>query len=95
MRDPTISETWRAEDPGAAPPRREAETLIVWRRDVDVFHRPADADESRWLPQMAGGDGVTFERLCATLGETLPDEVAAARAFELCARWAAEGLLDR
>ena len=60
-----------------------------------MFHRPADADEARWLPRMADGEGVSFESLCATLGETLPDEVAAARAFELCARWAGEGLLVR
>ena len=91
----TISETWRADDPAAVLPRAEPEALIVWRRDVDVFHRPADADEARWLPRMADGEGVSFESLCATLGETLPDEVAAARAFELCARWAGEGLLVR
>jgi hypothetical protein len=91
----TVSETWRADDPGATPPRAQPETLIVWRREVDVFHRPSDADEARWLARMADGEGVTFETLCATLGETLPDEAAAARAFELCARWAAEGLLDR
>ena len=91
----TVSETWRADDPGATPPRAEPETLIVWRREVDVFHRPSDADEARWLARMADGEGVTFETLCSTLGETLPDEAAAARAFELCARWAGEGLLDR
>jgi hypothetical protein len=88
-----ISETWRADDPGAAPPRAEAETLIVWRRDVDVFHRCADGDEAHWLPRLSPQEGVPFEAVCAQLGETRPDAAAAARAFELVARWAGEGLL--
>jgi hypothetical protein len=90
----TISETWRAEDPGAAPPRAEPETLIVWRRDADVFHRPADADEARFFPQLAAPAGAAFETLCAALAETRSDDEAAARAFELVARWAGEGLLS-
>ena len=89
----TISETWRAADP-APPPRAEIETLIVWRRDVDVFHRPVDVDEARWLPCLAAADGVAFETLCAALGETRSDEEAAARGFELVARWAGEELLS-
>jgi hypothetical protein len=90
----TISHTWRAENPGLTPPRAQPETLIVWRRDVDVFHRPADADEARWLPRLADADGFAFETLCAALAESLSDDEAAARAFELVARWAGEGLLS-
>jgi hypothetical protein len=89
----TISETWRAADATAAPPRAEPETLIVWRRDVDVYHRSVDPDEARWLPRVADAEGVAFETLCAALGETRSDEEAAARAFELVARWAGEELL--
>ena len=92
----TISDTWRAEDPDAAPPRAEPETLIVWRRDVDVFHRPADADEAGWLPRLADGEGVSFESLCATLGETRADEVAGrARVRAVARAGRAEGLLAR
>ena len=86
----TISEIWRAPDP---PPRAQPETVIVWRRDVDVYHRAVDADETCWLPRLEGPDGVAFETLCAALGETRSDEEAAARAFELVARWAGEELL--
>ena len=89
----TISETWRADDPGVTPPRAEPETLIVWRRDVDVFHRSADSDEGRFLPRLAQAV-VTFEALCAELAETRADADAAARAFELVARWVGEGLLS-
>jgi hypothetical protein len=89
----TISETWRADDPSRTPPRAEPETLIVWRRDHDVFHRPADADEDRFLEPLASAGGVVFAALCAELAETRDDEAAAARAFELVARWAGEGLI--
>ena len=88
-----IAATWRAEDPGAAPPVETAETLIVWRRDGDVFHRAADADEAAWLRALAAEGGVLFAGLCETLGETRSEEAAAARAFELVGRWTGEGLL--
>jgi hypothetical protein len=48
-----VAETWRADDPAASPPREAAETLIVWRRDGEVFHRPAEADEALWFPRLA------------------------------------------
>jgi hypothetical protein len=88
-----IGATWRAEDPNDAPPPVAPETMIVWRRDGTVFHRPADADEAAWLPRLAAAPGVLFGDLCAALAEELPDEAAAARAFELVARWAAEELI--
>jgi hypothetical protein len=68
--------------------------LIVWRRELDVLHRAADDDEARWFPRLANPGGVAFETLCAALAETRTDEAAAARAFELVARWAGEGLLS-
>lgn len=89
----TVSETWRAEGGGDAAPRPEPETLIVWRRDVTVFHRPADADEVRWLPRLASADGVVFKDLCEGLAGTYGLVRSARRAFELTARWAGEELL--
>jgi hypothetical protein len=88
-----ISEAWRAENRSDTPPRAEPETQIVWRRDGTVYHRAADGDEGRWLPRLAREDGVEFSDLCAALADTLSDEAAAARAFELVARWAGEGLI--
>ena len=89
-----ISPLWRADDDGsAAPPAAAPETLIVWRRDDAVFHRVADAGEARWLLRLAAHEGLLFESLCAEVSETEADEAAAARAFELCARWIGEGLL--
>jgi len=90
-----IAAIWRAADGDdvSSPPRAETETLIVWRRDDTVYHRPADEDEARWLLRLAAADGAPFVDLCAALGETQSDEAAAARAFELLARWAGEGLI--
>jgi hypothetical protein len=89
-----IAAIWRAADgEPIAPPPAAPEMLVVWRRDDAVFHRAADADEARWLPRLADRDGLPFADLCAGLGETQSDEAAAARAFELCARWIGEGLL--
>ena len=58
-----------------------------------MYHRAADPDEARWLPRLAGPEGVVFESLCAALADTLSDEAAAARAFELVARWAGDGMI--
>ena len=88
-----IAAVWRGEDPNEVPPRAEPETLIVWRREATVYHRVADGDEVRWLPRLATAEGVLFGELCAGLGTNLSDEAAAARAFELLARWAAEELI--
>jgi hypothetical protein len=100
----TISETWRAakdaandsEPPAAgdAPPAEAPELLIVWRRDGEVLHRAAGAEEARWLPALADPAGLLFESLCAALAESsASDAAAAARAFELCAGWIADGVL--
>ena len=86
-----LAALWRAEDPAAVPAPTPS-TLIVWRHDGDVFHRPADVEEADWLRQLAVGD-VPFEALCAALATGRTDEAAAARAFELLGRWASRGLL--
>jgi hypothetical protein len=96
-----VASLWRIdEDQALAAATRAAapaaETLLVWRRDVDVYHRAVDADEARWLSrlQTAGsGDALRFETLCEDLAAAASDEEAAARAFELVGRWTADGVL--
>jgi hypothetical protein len=88
-----IASAWRAENGNDTPPRAAPETLIVWRRDVTVYHRAVDEDEARWLPRLAHERGVEFGDLCAALADKLSDEAAAARAFQLVARWASEGMI--
>jgi hypothetical protein len=46
-----VSEVWDA--PEAAPAERE-ESLLVWRQDIEVYHRALDEDEVRLLPMLDG-----------------------------------------
>lgn len=88
-----VDEPWLALERGSTlPPARAAErTLVVWRSDFVVFHRPLDEAERALLPLLRRG--AEFADVCAALGEgrTLPD--AAELAFELLSRWCDEGLL--
>lgn len=87
-----VAALWRGDDPGATDVAPNPTTLIVWRRGDDVFHRAADAEEARWLGRLAAGE-ITFDLLCGELAAGRTDEAAAARAFELVGRWAADGVL--
>lgn len=82
---------WRGSEDAPETPEARPETLLVWRRDLDVFHRAIDAEEAECLERVGGG--IAFAELCARLAIGRTDEVAAVRAFELVARWAADGLL--
>jgi hypothetical protein len=83
---------WRSDDPGAAVPEPSPTALLVWRREVEVFHRSVDGEEADWLRRLESG-GVMFASLCDGLARGRSDEAAAARAFELVGRWASDGLL--
>jgi hypothetical protein len=72
-------------------PEQGPETLFVWRRELEVFHRAVDSDEAAWLRRLA--PGISFEALCEELGRDAPDDVAAARALALVGRLAADGAL--
>lgn len=98
-----IAPLWRIEDSAtlaaaarsAAP---SAESIVVWRRDVDVYHRAVDEDEARWLARVQAstgyGGGLSFETLCGELeAAATSDEAAAARAFALLNRWIGDELL--
>jgi len=81
-----VDDLWSALEDGdarfePAPARR---TVLVWRKDVVVFHRTLDDDEGALAPHIAGG--VAFADACATLaGAGLVEP--AARAAELLLRW--------
>jgi hypothetical protein len=87
-----LGELWRADDPASVVPARATGALLVWRRGLEVLHRPTGEEETSWLRRLAAGE-VTFEALCASLADGRTDEQAAARAFELVGRWATDGLL--
>jgi hypothetical protein len=71
------------EEPAEAP-----RTLLVWRRGVEVFHRPLAADEEALL-----GRAGTFGAVCEQLAATQAADEAAARGFALLARWLSDELI--
>jgi hypothetical protein len=96
-----ISPLWRALEEGRAErveeddtpgdPAKVAETILIWRQQLTVFHRVVDADEVLCLPLLR--DGATFAAVCEQVLADAPAETAAQRAFELLARWLGDGLL--
>ena len=67
----------------------EHRVVLVWRRDLKVFHRTLDADEARIVPAMIAG--TTFGGAC----ELLDEATAAERAIELLVRWLDAQILTR
>jgi hypothetical protein len=100
-----IAPLWRAlEDAGAerpadpatldamVPPPEARGTILIWRKDLTVFHRVLDADEVVCLPLLQAG--TTFAAVCErALADAADAEAAARRAFELLARWIDDGVL--
>jgi hypothetical protein len=87
-----VAPLWRSDDPGGAVPEPSPSGLLVWRHEMEVLHRAVDGEEADWLRRLTS-DEVAFETLCSGLAVGRSDQAAAARAFELCGRWAADGLL--
>ena len=65
--------------------------MLVWRKDVTVYHRPVDEAERTALGRAA--EGTTFGALCEALAATLPPEEAITRAFAWLSTWLADELL--
>jgi hypothetical protein len=86
---------WRTLEEGEAPadPPAAPETLLVWRRDVDVVHRVIHADERDLLGLAAAG--TTVQALCERLAVGEDEAGAAQKAFHLLGRWLADGLVTR
>jgi hypothetical protein len=75
---------WDAlENEQPVPARRDdPRTVLVWRRDITVFHRTLEEDEESALHRITGGG--TFANVCEVFAHR-PD--ATARAIELLLRW--------
>jgi hypothetical protein len=67
--------------------------LVVWRRDIEVYHRSASAAEVEALPLLTAG--TTLGVLCERLGEGRGEEAAARLAFELVGAWVGDALIAR
>jgi hypothetical protein len=79
-------------DDGPAAPAAEPRTLLVWRQEVEVYHRAVDALERAALSRVQ--EGTTFGLICELVAAELPEAEAAPRAFSLLANWASDGLLQ-
>jgi hypothetical protein len=86
-----VDRIWRAVESPQPPPAAPGGTLLVWRRDVTVYHRMVDPLEAEALA--AAREGTTFGALCAELGRDGDPAEAAQRAAALLGRWVADELL--
>jgi putative DNA-binding protein len=82
-----VSEAW--ESPGSAP-AAGPETLLVWRQEFEVFHRPIPEEERALYGQL---DGRTLQAICEHLPGTVQE--AAQSLFNVLGRWIADGVLAR
>jgi hypothetical protein len=80
-----VSESWESPE---APPTESPETLLVWRQDVEVFHRPLGEDEQAIFGML---DGRTLQAICDDLPGTV--EQAAQTLFNVLGRLVADGVL--
>jgi hypothetical protein len=94
-----VETAWRAlaKEGSTTAPRAQARTLLVWRQDTMVYHRPVDEVEAAALE--LAQEGTTFGVLCERIASALalaPDIDAAevaTTAFRVLGRWAEDGLV--
>jgi hypothetical protein len=84
-----VDECWQAAQEGRAveAPAEAPREILVWRREVEVFHRVLEPDEAELL------DAGSFGLVCERLADKAAAEEAAQRAFALLARWVRDGLV--
>jgi hypothetical protein len=77
--------------PAASPITPRAESLLVWRQGVSVFHRAVEDAERIALETLVAG--TTFGAVCDALLVTRDPEEATAQAFAWLSTWASDELL--
>ncbi len=90
-----VDDVWRAaenEQP-IEPPAAAERTLLVWRQDVTVYHRPLEPLERAAL--LGARDGASFGVVCDLVAQSLPIDEAGPAAFQLLARWVGDGIIAR
>jgi hypothetical protein len=83
-----IDPLWRATGEQAAAAKREV--LLVWRQDIEVYHRVIDAEEQALLE--LAGKGTTLQHLCEQIAAESTEE-GAHKVFNLVGRWLADGMV--
>lgn len=90
-----VDDVWRAAEnqQPIEPPAAGARTLLVWRQDVTVYHRPVEGLERAAL--LRARDGASFGIVCDLCAESMPVDEAGPAAFQLLARWVGDGIIAR
>jgi len=83
-----LAEVW--ERPEQAP-AQASETLLVWRPDVEVYHRPLEEEERALFARLDGK--TSLQALCEAMPGAV-DEVARSL-FNVLGRWVNDGLVER
>lgn len=88
-----VQEIWSRVDRGETPeaPPATPTSLVVWRSDFRVFHRPVEATEHAALRRAQ--DGETFGAICEDAAARTGLDSAAATLLLIVRRWLADGLL--
>jgi hypothetical protein len=99
--DHAIDVLWQAIGPGddagdplaldaAAGPR----ALLVWRPDIEVWHRAMSEREAALVDALSSGT-LTFGHVCDRVVADVGEDDAPAEAFRLLAQWVQDGLIRR
>jgi hypothetical protein len=89
----TVDELWSAIEDAMewSAPVSCSRAVLVWRRDLRVFHRTLDADEAALVPLLRSS--ASLAHMSATLAEV--SESPEMRMVELLSRWLDAGILRR
>lgn len=74
-------------------PAHQPASILVWRRNCQVFHRELDDVERRALQVVSRGG--SFSRICEQVASTSTNDDSAAEMNRLLARWLPDGILIR
>ena len=88
-----VHDAWLALDRDEPVPamEKQATTLLVWRRDYVVYHRPAATEEERQALRLVL-EGASFANVCEAFA-TVDVDRAAQKAFAVLQQWIVDGLV--
>ncbi len=65
-----VAALWRAVDPAAVEPEPVRATMLVWRREIEVFHRTVDEEEAAWLRRLDDAEVTIRSAVLSARAET-------------------------
>ena len=83
-----------AGDPLALDAAAEPRALLVWRPDIEVWHRAMGEREAALVDALSSGS-LSFGHVCDRVVAEVGEDDAPAEAFRLLAQWVQDGLIRR